>query len=165
MYQFSGRQRVGGLVVVALAAMVLVGPVPASRALTKWDTIGAGWAYGGSSRLLDRPEEASDTNRARVYLGTTTASDPRRIRVVIEADELDEADNLSWWISCVDRQGAVWSERNRRRAPALPSRTTLFHAAVDGRVQACRLGVSVMGPEVEQPYQLRVKVQARYAGG
>lgn len=164
MRELASARRVRGLVVVAVAAMLFVGPVPASGAeLTKWDTIGAGWAYGGSSRLLEKPNNGIDGNGAQVSFETITALDPRRIRLVVAADEVDVASSIGWDVECIDRRGNRWSSSVWRNAPALPLKPTIFNAGAEGRVQACIVRVSAYGDWEDRPYQLRVKVQARYA--
>jgi hypothetical protein len=151
-------------VVVAVAVMLFVGPVPASgAALTKWDTIGAAWAYGGTARLLDGPNNGIDANRAHVEITTITALDPRRIRVVVDAGEVERAEYLTWRMGCVDRRGNSWSSDGWRQEPSLPLKLSLLHAGVDGRVQACTINVLAVGFPEEQPYQLRARVQAKHA--
>lgn len=165
MNTLTRARRLRGPVVALLAFALLAGPVPASdAALTSWETIGAGWAWGGSSRLLDGPENGIDVNRAHVSIGTNTAIDPRRIRIVASVGKEAQASHISWWIECIDENHNYWSKSGFYDAPELPFRRPVYRADMDGPVQACAVTVDVTGPWEELPYRLRVKAQARYAG-
>ncbi len=176
------------LIVLGLVVTLLVGltGAPSSAALSRWDTIGVGKAWGGwidgdyeasTPQLEPAGSEAAQSRfeftpfpEAMIGL-TTTARDPRQIRVVVDIPnsshpEAAEALTVTGSVAIVCYR-PDWSEYDviveiLDREP-LPYRHTVYRKADDGPCARATITLEAgSGAPPSFVYQLRARIKVRY---